>query len=601
MANVEYKRIVTKHGNGVPTIPPSASHDTGDWIATDIYDGELYIDDNTGSLYTSVGGVISKVTPVAASEKVAGIAEIATQEETDAGTDDARIVTPLKLKSWWSTIKTLAASISGVWTFVGGNLRISKPGAASVTAITTSTSSDQSWSIPDEGNQTFASRAYADGLVTGLWDDRGAFDASVNAYPSAGGSGSAGAILKGDVWTVSVAGTLPTGQVVEIGDIVRAIVDTPGNTQANWAIQQNNIGYTAENSANKVTSISGASTHTQYNSAKLLYDQLALKEDIVNKNASGGYVGLSGWSIAFRNLANTFTSLLQNAATAARTYVFPDKDITVAGLDDTTLIAAAGGTVNAITATYSPALTLTDGKRCYVVASGANTSTIPTFEPDGLTAHTITKKGGVALLAGDISAALHVIILEYNLANTRWELLNPAKVNAAADVLGVLPAANGGSKLVARNYTPTSGTNTTGEEVLHAMQVAASVVASGDYMEIYCRTLMTNNTNNKTWRIYFNTASTLDGNQKLLATFTTASVVNSLIQRFIPIISDTSVLVSGAAATSLASSFSATTVTDATITVASVSAGFYILITCQKATGTDTDTAQWTTVRLNKG
>lgn len=36
----------------------------------------------------------------AASETSAGIAEIATQTETDTGTDDARIVTPLKLANW---------------------------------------------------------------------------------------------------------------------------------------------------------------------------------------------------------------------------------------------------------------------------------------------------------------------------------------------------------------------------------------------------------------------------------------------------------------------------------------------------------------------
>lgn len=36
----------------------------------------------------------------AASETVAGIAEIATQTETDTGTDDTRIVTPLKLATW---------------------------------------------------------------------------------------------------------------------------------------------------------------------------------------------------------------------------------------------------------------------------------------------------------------------------------------------------------------------------------------------------------------------------------------------------------------------------------------------------------------------
>jgi lysophospholipase L1-like esterase len=94
-----------------------------------------------------------------------------------------------------------------------------------------------------------AAQSYADGLVIGLWDDRGNFSASGGAYPSSGGSGSAGAIKKGDIWTISVAGTLPTGQVVEVGDTVRALIDTPGNTQANWAIAQNNLGYVPVNKA----------------------------------------------------------------------------------------------------------------------------------------------------------------------------------------------------------------------------------------------------------------------------------------------------------------------------------------------------------------
>lgn len=45
-----------------------------------------------------------------ASETTAGIAELATQAETDAGTDDARIVTPLKLKNWSSAPKRYAAN-----------------------------------------------------------------------------------------------------------------------------------------------------------------------------------------------------------------------------------------------------------------------------------------------------------------------------------------------------------------------------------------------------------------------------------------------------------------------------------------------------------
>jgi hypothetical protein len=47
----------------------------------------------------------------AASETTAGIAELATQAEVDAGTDDARIVTPLKLATWSGRTKKYAVSI----------------------------------------------------------------------------------------------------------------------------------------------------------------------------------------------------------------------------------------------------------------------------------------------------------------------------------------------------------------------------------------------------------------------------------------------------------------------------------------------------------
>jgi hypothetical protein len=47
----------------------------------------------------------------AASETTSGIAEIATQAETDAGTDDLRIVTPLKLANWSGRLRKYAVSI----------------------------------------------------------------------------------------------------------------------------------------------------------------------------------------------------------------------------------------------------------------------------------------------------------------------------------------------------------------------------------------------------------------------------------------------------------------------------------------------------------
>jgi hypothetical protein len=56
--------------------------------------------DTTNLAFTTFG-----TSAPAASETTAGIAEIATQAETDTGTDDLRMVTPLKLKTWASAPK----------------------------------------------------------------------------------------------------------------------------------------------------------------------------------------------------------------------------------------------------------------------------------------------------------------------------------------------------------------------------------------------------------------------------------------------------------------------------------------------------------------
>lgn len=108
--------------------------------------------------------------------------------------------------------------------------------------------------------------------VAGLLDDRGNHNASSNLFPSTGGSGSGGAILKGDLWTISVAGTLG-GVAVTVGDVVRALVDTPGQTATNWVVTENNIGYVPENNNNKTDVMSGnTASSVKFLSAKGVYD-----------------------------------------------------------------------------------------------------------------------------------------------------------------------------------------------------------------------------------------------------------------------------------------------------------------------------------------
>lgn len=124
--------------------------------------------------------------------------------------------------------------------------------------------------------------------------------------------------------------------------------------------------------------------------------------------------------------------------------------------------AAAGGTVDIITATYLPAnAALYDGMELGFRAFGANTAASPTFSPDGLAAHPMTKRGGSTLVAGDIPAALAECLVRYNLANTRWELLNPASSPTSTALAGSFT----GLQIVNNGVSPNTTANVTANAV----------------------------------------------------------------------------------------------------------------------------------------
>lgn len=66
----------------------------------------------------------------------------------------------------------------------------------------------------------------------------------------------------------------------------------------------------------------------------VLAEDVAGMERSSNKDASGGYAGLTLHKLNLRNAADTFTSFLTNAATAARTWTLPDYDGTISMLSD---------------------------------------------------------------------------------------------------------------------------------------------------------------------------------------------------------------------------------------------------------------------------
>jgi len=91
-----------------------------------------------------------------------------------------------------------------------------------------------------------AAEAYADGLVVGVFRPVGNHDASTGSYPASGtGSGTSGAIKRGDTYLISVAGTLG-GYSYDVGDSIFALINTPGTSSANWGDFEHNTQQATE-------------------------------------------------------------------------------------------------------------------------------------------------------------------------------------------------------------------------------------------------------------------------------------------------------------------------------------------------------------------
>lgn len=191
-----------------------------------------------------------------------------------------------------------------------------------------------------------AVKSYADSLVVGLLDDRGNYTPGVvspGAYPTTGGSGTAGAVLKGDLWFIAANGYLGTTAVVS-GQSVRALVNTPGQTTANWDILDV-AGFInpPETTDNKVLSeaefIANGTSIVKYPSVLAVKDYidnqvagvtlqavLNNNHDLVNEvnlqgtNAGSGMSGTVGYINAFgsfaasNNLKNNINAFGTNAA-----------------------------------------------------------------------------------------------------------------------------------------------------------------------------------------------------------------------------------------------------------------------------------------------
>lgn len=159
----------------------------------------------------------------------------------------------------WATLNKAAVGLSAVDNTADVDKPVSTAQAAADTTVLNS------------------AKAYAEGLVVGLYDDRGNYNASGNVFPSTGGSGPGGAIMKGDIWRISVAGNLG-GTDVAVDQQIRALVDSPAQTSGNWGISGANFTIT-QSVTNGATGV--------VPSSDAVFDALAVKANSNNAALTG--------------------------------------------------------------------------------------------------------------------------------------------------------------------------------------------------------------------------------------------------------------------------------------------------------------------------
>jgi hypothetical protein len=155
--------------------------------------------------------------------------------------------------------------------------------------------------------------------------------------------------------------------------------------------------------------------------------------------------------------------------------------------------ASVGGTVDAITLTFSPVFTAYTSKmRFRWTSGGANTSTTPNATLDGLGAKTIKKGAGSALAVGDTGAAGYICEAVYN--GTDIILLNPALAAASDTAAGIVELATATETLTGtdtgRAVTP-DGLAALWEKGSDTASAGTTTIAEGGYLHITGTTTIT--------------------------------------------------------------------------------------------------------------
>ena len=155
-----------------------------------------------------------------------------------------------------------------------------EPLGAAASAVTTA----NSYTNTVAASAVTTANSYTNTVVTEaalkIWTDQGEYDASSGYWPIPNHTIGEVPIKKGMLWRIGTAGHASGLDSIDVvlssGGTVRALVDDAGQYASHWAVTEDNIDYTPEDSNNRDNLLSGLSNlDSKYPSSGLLTDILS--------------------------------------------------------------------------------------------------------------------------------------------------------------------------------------------------------------------------------------------------------------------------------------------------------------------------------------
>lgn len=239
--------LINVNGKGNIPIKKVVDNNLVDVDPNDLKANQQYILIYDGAVFQVVNLDDNSPLPMA-TEATPGVSERATQGELNAGADDERHITALKLTNWFLT-KVATEAVPGI-----------------------SMIATQAEVNDGEDNSKFVTpaklAAYVADKLTGLWEDKGLINASANPnYP-------AGQV--GDAYTISVGGKIGGlfGDDVQVRDVIYCTQNNPGGNKEEvgyaWNIIQSNLVQATEAIAGFAQIASQAEVTAGVNNSKFL-------------------------------------------------------------------------------------------------------------------------------------------------------------------------------------------------------------------------------------------------------------------------------------------------------------------------------------------